>query len=95
MCKFEWNNEKAISNLKKHGISFEEAKSVFNDYFARTFYDPEHSIDESRFLIFGYSNNNRLLIVSFTDKNNVIRIISARKVTQNERKKYEEYTKIS
>jgi uncharacterized DUF497 family protein len=91
MFKFEWNDSKAESNLKKHLISFDEAKTVFYDDFARTFDDIKHSIIEDREIIFGYSNKNNLLIVSFTQRNDIIRIISARKVTKNERKLYEEY----
>ncbi|MCX6152636.1 MAG: BrnT family toxin [Candidatus Kapabacteria bacterium] len=89
--KFDWDEIKAVKNLKKHGISFDEAKTVFFDDYARTFDDTEHSIGELRELIFGYSNKNRLLIVSFTLRNEIIRIINARKVTKNERKLYEEY----
>lgn len=93
MFEFEWDINKNIKNFSKHGISFEEAQSVFFDDFARTFDDPEHSVIEIRELIFGYSNKNRLLIVSFTQRKDAIRIISARKVTKNERKLYEIYQK--
>ena len=93
MYKFEWDEKKAEKNLLKHSISFEEASSVFFDDFARTFADIVHSNGELREIIFGYSNNNRLLIVSFTQRSDFIRIISARKVTKNERKLYEEYYK--
>ncbi len=91
--RFEWDNLKAESNLKKHGISFHEAYTVFFDGLARIFDDAEHSVGENRELIFGYSNKNRLLIVSFTQRGDIIRIISARKVTKLERKRYEEYKK--
>lgn len=91
--KFDWDEDKARKNMKKLGISFDEAKTIFLDNFARTFDDNEHSIGEIREIIFGYSNNNRLLIVSFTQRNEIIRIISARKVTKNERNLYEEYQK--
>jgi hypothetical protein len=93
MFKFEWDDRKADGNLKKHLISFDEAKTVFLDDFARTFEDIEHSNIEDREIIFGYSNKNNLLIVSFTQRQEIIRIISARKVTKNERKLYEEYYK--
>lgn len=93
MFKFEWDDSKADINLKKHLISFDEAKTVFYDDFARTFDDIEHSLGEEREIIFGYSNKSKLLIVSFTQRNDIIRIISARKVTKNERKLYEEYYK--
>ncbi|MCL5990942.1 MAG: BrnT family toxin [Bacteroidetes bacterium] len=89
--KFEWDKEKSESNLTKHNVSFEESKSVFNDDFARVFDDPLNSINEFREIIFGYSNKNRLLVFSYTERNDKIRIISARKVTKNERKLYEEF----
>lgn len=89
--KATWNLEKAKSNLQKHGISFEEAESVFEDVLARIKPDPDHSKFEQRFLIQGYSDKNRLLVVSFTDINNIIRIISARKSTNKEKKQYEEF----
>ena len=74
---------------KKHNISFYEASSVFDDPLAQIFYDPEHSVDEERFIIIGYSKYNKLLFVSFTERNNLIRIISARNTTKNERKEHE------
>ncbi len=89
--KFEWDFQKAEINLKKHGISFEEAASVFFDDFSRIKWDPDHSIDEDRFIILGNSNKNKLLTIAFTDRNNKIRIINARKSTNNERKQYEEF----
>ncbi|HPI20560.1 MAG TPA: BrnT family toxin [Candidatus Kapabacteria bacterium] len=90
---FDWDKNKAIANLIKHGISFEEAKTVFFDDYARVLDDDLHSIIEKRELIFGYSNKNRLLIISFVERNNNIRIINARKVTKKEREIYEEYYK--
>ena len=88
--QFEWDNIKAKFNLRKHGISFEEAKTVFYDDFAKIFDDEAHSIMEVRELIFGHSNKNRLLIVSYTERNNNIRIISARNASNKERQLYEE-----
>jgi uncharacterized protein len=88
--QFEWNNEKAASNLAKHGVSFEEAKTVFDDSVYVDFYDPDHSEDEERYLIVGQSNRGRLLIVSYTERRNSIRLISAREVTRTERETYEE-----
>ncbi len=89
--KFEWDEEKAESNLKKHGVSFAEAETVFGDSLARIFYDEEHSFDEQRNGIVGHSIENRLLIVSFTEReNDTIRIISARQTTPKERRKYED-----
>ena len=91
--QFDWDVKKAETNLKKHEVSFDEAKTVFLDDYARTFKDVEHSVGEIRELIIGYSNNNRLLIVIFTQRDDLIRIISARKVTKNERKLYEDFQK--
>ncbi len=85
----EWDNEKAINNVKKHGVTFDEAKSVFYDTFALISLDVEHSITEERFSIIGYSKSNRILFISYSEKNEVIRIISARKTTKNERLFYE------
>jgi uncharacterized DUF497 family protein len=87
---FEWNKKKNEANLKKHGISFEEAKSVFYDQNAIEFFDEEHSHDEQRFLLLGFSDKLRLLIIChcFRKSDSRIRIISARKATKNESKYY-------
>jgi uncharacterized DUF497 family protein len=90
MIEFEWDPRKAVNNLKKHGISFTEAGTVFGDEFAITVSDPDHSDDEDRFITIGRSNRRRLLIVSHTDRADKIRIISARELTKAERKAYEE-----
>ena len=87
---FEWNEDKAETNFKKHKVGFEEAESVFYDPLSVTIPDPDHSIDEYRFLDIGTSDNSRLLIVVYTERMDRIRIISARKATKTERKKYEE-----
>ena len=86
MIKFEWDPTKAAANLKKHQVSFEEAKSVFYDDFAVQFFDEEHSSDEERFLLLGMSSGARLLIVCHCEREHgeVIRIIAARKVTKRE-----------
>lgn len=86
MITFEWAATKAKSNLKKHGISFEEAQSVFYDEFAVQFYDEPHSSHEDRFLMLGMSSGTQLLLVCHCerDRGNVIRIISARKATNHE-----------
>jgi uncharacterized DUF497 family protein len=91
MIEFEWDPEKALANEKKHGISFEEAQSVFYDDFARQFYDPESSESEDRFLMLGMSNQARMLLVCHCERSDggVIRIISARKATRDERTYYE------
>lgn len=90
MIKFEWDLPKARSNLKKHGVSFEEAQSVFYDEYAIQFDDEESSSEEDRFLMLGLSSEMRVLIVCHCERasGEVIRIISARKATKNERKNY-------
>ncbi len=87
---FEWNPEKAEANLKKHGISFEEAETVFSDPLSLTVPDPIHSNKENRFIITGYSDKQRQLIVVHTDRDDKIRIISARLAMPSEKKKYEQ-----
>ena len=87
---FEWDKDKAAINFSKHQVSFEEAKTVFEDSLYVDFYDPDHSESEERYLIVGRSQKDKVLIVSYTERGNVIRIISARKVTKAERKFYEE-----
>ena len=92
MIKFEWSDIKASKNIEKHGVSFEEASSVFYDDFAVQFYDSNHSeLEEDRFLILGVSNKSRILMVCHCEKQSgeVLRIISARKATKNERKFYQ------
>jgi uncharacterized DUF497 family protein len=91
--QFEWDATKAEENLKKHGVAFEEALTVFADPLGRIFDDPDHSVEERRELIIGHSANQHLLIVSFTDRGRRTRIISARKATARERRDYEENTK--
>ncbi len=89
--RVEWNEEKAMINLRKHGVSFAEAETVFGDLSAKMFYDDEHSIDEMREFVVGYSESNRLLVVYFTERSDrQLRIISARKPTKLEREDYEE-----
>ena len=88
--EFEWDEDKAKGNLKKHGVSFEEASSIFGDPLALTIPDPLHSEEEDRFVTLGESHRRRLLVVCFTDREDRIRIISARPATRRERKNYEE-----
>ncbi len=88
--EFEWDIEKAESNERKHGVSFYEASTVFGDPLAITFLDPDHSFDEIRFITFGLSCYNRLLIVSHTECNERNRIISARLMSYQEKKIYEQ-----
>ena len=88
--QFEWNEEKAEANLKKHDVSFDEAETVFDDPLFVIFADPDHSFEENRFIIMGESNQNRLLVVSYTERPPKTRLISAREATRPERKKYEE-----
>jgi uncharacterized DUF497 family protein len=90
MIRFEWDTAKAASNMRKHGVSFDEAGSVFLDQLAVSGPDPDHSVGESRYITFGVSSLGRLLAVSHTYRPGAIRIISARRVTRAERKIYEE-----
>lgn len=87
--RFDWDEEKAASNLAKHGVSFQEAATVFGDPLSDTFDDPDHSAEERRFLIIGLSRQGRTLIVSHTDDGETTRIISAREPTRAERESYE------
>ena len=91
--KFSWDNNKSQSNLKKHQISFEEAKTVFDDENARLIFDPDHSEDEDRFILLGFSCNSKILTVvhCYRDDEQNVRIISARKSTKQETKQYREY----
>ncbi|MCF6226795.1 MAG: BrnT family toxin [Xanthomonadales bacterium] len=89
---FEWDETKSISNQRKHGVSFEEAATVFTDELARLIPDPAHSEDEERFILMGVSAELRLLTVCHCERaTNIIRIISARKVDKFERKQYQEF----
>jgi len=87
--QFEWDREKAKKNLRKHRVSFEEAMTVFYDQLSATFEDPNHSIDEERFVTIGYSFHGRLLVVLHAERGKTIRIISARSATTHERKRHE------
>lgn len=91
MIKFEWDANKARANIKKHRVSFEEAQSVFYDEFAVQFFDEDNAETENRFLMLGFSDQVRLLIVCHCDRNqgNTIRIISARKATKTESEYYQ------
>jgi len=89
MLSFEWDNQKAHNNEQKHGISFDEASTVFADPLSLTIHDPLHSEDEERFVLIGTSHKNRILIVVHTERGDNIRIISARKATKKERSYYE------
>ena len=93
MLKFEWDESKAKSNFTKHGVDFDEAKSVFFDEFARVIYDEPHSKNEERFVILGTSKRLRILVVvhCFRQDDGAIRIISARKATANEQAQYKEF----
>ena len=88
--EFEWDPEKAESNLKLHGVSFREAATVFDDTLSITVPDPDHSFDEARYVIVGVSHEGRLLVVSHAERGDRIRIISARELTRDERSAYEE-----
>ncbi|MDI6789535.1 MAG: BrnT family toxin [Thermodesulfobacteriota bacterium] len=86
---FEWDPEKANLNLKKHGVSFDEAATAFYDPLSATFDDPDHSEGEQRLITVGVSSQDRLLVIAHTDRGNVVRIINARLATAHERKKHE------
>jgi uncharacterized DUF497 family protein len=88
--KIEWDPEKAKSNLRKHGISFEEAATALSDPMAATGADPDHSITEERYVTFGVSEIGRIVVVSHTEEHETIRIISARKASKGEKELYEE-----
>ena len=88
--KFEWDAKKAAANLRRHGVSFEEATSLLGDRLARTYEDPDHSDSEPRELTFGFSSTGRALVVSHCERGERVRIISARQMTRRERRQYEE-----
>ncbi|HSU83798.1 MAG TPA: BrnT family toxin [Thermoanaerobaculia bacterium] len=88
--EFEWDDAKAASNLSKHGVSFEEALTVFDDPLAVIFDDEDHSQGELREIIIGHSNRNQLVLACFTERSRRVRIISARPATRRERENYEE-----
>ncbi len=88
--RFEWDPQKAAINLRKHKVSFEEATTALDDPLSATAFDPDHSVGENRFITFGISNHGRLLVVSHGEEGEVIRIISARLASKNERRIYEE-----
>ena len=93
--KIEWDPRKAKSNLKKHGVSFEEAATALSNPMAATGADPDHSITEERYITFGVSEKGRLVVVSHTEKDEAIRIISARKASKGERELYAEGSRLS
>lgn len=88
--RFEWDEEKAKANLKKHRVSFDEAITVFLDPFSMTIPDPDHSVKEQRFIDIGSSDKGRVLVVVYTERGSNIRIISCRKATPSERTLYKE-----
>jgi uncharacterized DUF497 family protein len=88
--RFIWDENKAASNLGKHGVSFEEATTVFGDQVSDTYPDPDHSVEEQRFIIMGASERGRILVVAHTDDGDLVRVISAREATHGERTAYEE-----
>jgi len=90
MLEFAWDRDKAAANLRKHGVDFEDAASAFADPLSITIPDPDHSTGEERWLLIGLSAAGQLLVVAHTDRNNEIRIISARQATRTERQTYEE-----
>jgi uncharacterized DUF497 family protein len=90
--RFEWDPEKALANLEKHGVSFEEAATAFGDPLSATIGDPDHAQDEDRYILLGETYQGRLVVVVHTDREETVRIISARLATRRERKSYEQET---
>ena len=88
--EYDWDKNKAVTNLSKHGVFFEEAITVFDDPLYVDFYDPDHSFGEHRYILLGESVQGRLLFVSYMERNHSIRLISAREATPSERKAYEQ-----
>jgi uncharacterized DUF497 family protein len=86
---FEWDEKKADDNLRKHGVSFDEAKTVFNDPFSVTIHDPDQSSGEQRYIDIGLSSKGRLIVVSYTERGEKIRIINSREATKKEEREYE------
>ena len=95
MLSFEWDPTKAKRNIQIHGITFDEASTVFKDTMSLTIFDPLHSADEDRLILIGNSHQNRLLVVVHTERGDKVRLISARKATKHERETYEENAKRS
>ena len=90
MLIFEWDSEKAAENEQKHGVTFIEATEVFDDDHSSSVPDPDHSVNEQRYLIFGISKQGKHLLVSYTERGDRIRLISARQMTSRERRAYEQ-----
>lgn len=90
MIEIVWSDKKNLQNIRKHQIDFDEAQTIFDDPLQMNVNDPDHSFDERRFITFGFSNKNRLLIIAHTFRDGKIRIITARKPTRRERLVYEE-----
>jgi uncharacterized DUF497 family protein len=88
--QFEWDRDEAAKNLKKHGVSFDEAVTIFYDPLSATFPGPDHSVGENRFISVGYSSGGTLLVLSYTERGTFVRLISARLATAKERKRHEE-----
>jgi len=88
--RFEWDQRKAEINERKHGVKFEEVVDIFEDPLSMTGFDPDHSMDEERYITIGQTKSGRFLVVSHTDRNGAIRIISARRATRREIKDYED-----
>lgn len=90
MLTFEWDPEKARENEQKHGVTFVEATEAFGDGHSSSVPDPDHSVDEERYLVFGTTKQGRHLVVSYTERENRVRLISARQMTPRERRAYEQ-----
>ena len=90
MLEFEWDTQKAKANESKHNVTFYEASEIFEDHYSSSVRDPDHSLEEARYLIFGVSKSGKYLVVSYAERNDRIRIISACQMTPRERKAYEQ-----
>ena len=88
--EFEWDTDKAARNIERHGVSFPEAATVFDDDFSVAVPDPDHSFEEQRFIIVGASHRKKLLVVAYAERGERIRIITARELTRREREDYEQ-----
>ena len=88
----EWDDQKADENKAKHDVSFEDAVAVLENPLSLTFRDPDHEVEESRFLTFGHDASGRILVLAHTDRGEAVRLISARRATRAERREYEEGT---
>jgi hypothetical protein len=93
LLEFEWDDRKAASNVEKHGVAFEDAATIFMDGSTKTYYDPDHSDEEDRYVTIGFARSGRLLTVWYTERGDRLRLIGARRATPPEHKKYDAHAK--